>query len=280
MSSTGSGKSAYSSRSSGNNIHIGHRERIRERAALEGVEAMQPHELMELLLFYAIPRRDVNALAHQLIDRFGSVGGALRADRAALTSVPGIGARTADFLMSVGELSDAYAELRSEDRPMLGNLKLFRAFVNRVRVGADSEETWQFCLTQEGRLLLAWPIAGNASWAEPEYLRGALDDAISSHAHSVLLAQYVATDGAAPTEYDLEHTERYARALFRLDVRLLDHMIVGRSAVYSMRECGDLGDALPPGEADGLGERYLGPPPTNRSRLREEDGARDWDIPE
>ena len=64
--------------------HAGHRERLRRRALMDGAEALRPHELLELLLFYAIPRRDVNALAHELDKRFGGVCGVLAADEAAL----------------------------------------------------------------------------------------------------------------------------------------------------------------------------------------------------
>ena len=74
MNLTENGKSTYSSRSLENSAHLGHRERLRRRALLEGAEALRPHELLELLLFYAVPRRDVNDLAHALDARFGGAG--------------------------------------------------------------------------------------------------------------------------------------------------------------------------------------------------------------
>ena len=74
---------------------------------MDGAEALRPHELIELLLFYAIPRRDVNVLAHELVRRFGGVRGVLTADEAALSAVPGVGARAARLLARVGEVIDA-----------------------------------------------------------------------------------------------------------------------------------------------------------------------------
>ena len=74
-----SGKNTFLSRSSANSAHAGHRERLRRRALLEGIDDLRPHELLELLLYYAIPRRDVNALAHALDARFGGVRGVLGA---------------------------------------------------------------------------------------------------------------------------------------------------------------------------------------------------------
>ena len=99
--------------------HAGHRERLRRRALMDGAEALRPHELLELLLFYAIPRRDVNALAHELDKRFGGVCGVLAADEAALAKTPGVRARAAHWLKCDGALCDAYAHLRAEDRPLL-----------------------------------------------------------------------------------------------------------------------------------------------------------------
>lgn len=276
MNSTENGKSTPLSRSSANSAaHAGHRERMRHRAEMDGAEALRPHELIELLLFYAIPRRDVNVLAHELVRRFGGVRGVLTADEAALSAVPGVGARAARLLARVGEVCAAYADLRAEDRPLLGNLRAFRTFACRYRPFVDGEQTWQFCLSYEGRLLLARPIAPGRAWAEGEYLRGALDDALSSHAYSALLAQFVDDPQPVPNEYDREHTPRYARTLFQVEVALLDHLLVGSEGVYSMREHRELCLLALEGERAPLAERYLGPPPTPASRLREEESAVD-----
>lgn len=78
-----------------------------------GAESLKPHELIELLLFYAIPRRNVNALAHALIERFGSANGVLTADEKALREVEGVGAHTARVLCAIGRLCRAYADLRA-----------------------------------------------------------------------------------------------------------------------------------------------------------------------
>ncbi len=274
MNSMENGKSTSSSRSSANSAHAGHRERLRRRALVEGAEALRPHELLELLLFYIIPRRNVNALAHELDERFGGVRGVLAADEEALARTPGVGVQAARWLKGVRELCDAYAGLRAEDRPDLGNLRLFRAFTRSYRPYAEGEETWQFCLTYEGRLLLARPIAPGRAWAEPEYLRDAIADVISSHAHSVLLAQYVDAAQPAPDDYDLENTAAYARSLKRLDVPLLDHLLVGSQGDHSMRARDELHMEEFPREIACVGERYLTPPSPMRGLLREEDV--DW----
>ena len=271
MNSMESGKNTSLSRSSENNItHAGHRERLRRRALLEGAEALRPHELLELLLFYAVPRRDVNAIAHALDERFGGVRGALEAEEATLARTSGLGAQGARWLKRVQAMCDAYAHLTSDDRPCMGNLRLFRDFTRRYRPFVDGEATWQFCLTYEGRLLLARPIAPGTAWAEPEYLRLAMGDVLSSHAHGVLLAQFVEAELPAPDEYDLEHTAAYAEALRKLEVPLLDHLLVGARGDHSMRDHGQVRMEPFSREAAALGERYMAPL-SSHSELREED---------
>lgn len=274
MNSMENGKNMPSSRSSANSAtHAGHRERLRRRAEAEGAEALRAHELIELLLFYAIPRRDVNALAHELVCRFGGAQGVLTAGEEALAATPGVGRRAARLLARMGGLCAAYADLRAEDRPLLGNLRAFRSFACRYRPFVEGEQTWQFCLSYEGRLLLARPIAPGRAWAESEYLREALDDALSSHASSALLAQFVAEPSPVPDDYDRENTPRYARTLLQVEVALLDHLLVGAQGAYSMREHRDLCLTTQAGERDAIAERYLGPQGVSPNRLREEEGA-------
>lgn len=264
-----SGKNTFLSRSSANSAHAGHRERLRRRALLEGIDDLRPHELLELLLYYAIPRRDVNALAHDLDARFGGVHGVLTADEKLLAATPGVGARAAQWLKRVSALCDAYACLRAEDRPLLGNLRSFREFARKYRPYVEGEVTWQFCLTYEGRLLMARPIAPGTAWAEPEYLRPAIGDVIASHAHSVLLAQFCDAAEPVPDAYDIENTSAYADALRRLEVPLLDHLLVGSAGDYSMRDRGGLPMGPFSREGGDIGERYMAPPPSSRNRLRE-----------
>ena len=92
----------------GGSVHAGRRARVRERLMAEGADTMAPHELLEFLLFYALPYKDVGALAHRLIDRFGSLGGVLAADRDALRDFPGLGEATADYLKALQGVLAAY----------------------------------------------------------------------------------------------------------------------------------------------------------------------------
>ncbi len=97
--------------------HLGHRERMRARLRVNGAASMAEHERMELLLFYAIARRNTNPLAHRLIARFGGMDAILHADRRDLLAINGVGEGTADFLKSIGAIVDLLnAERAAKDK--------------------------------------------------------------------------------------------------------------------------------------------------------------------
>ena len=237
MNSTESGKSTRSSRSSENNgeAHAGHRERLRQRAKDGALAAFKPHEVIELLLFYALPRRDVNELAHRLDKRFGGVRGVLAASEQALRAEPGIGARAARLLACVGEVCRAYAQLDSEDRPALGTPETFRAFCMKLRFWIEGEQTWLFCVNQEGRLLLAGPVTTSAGWARPEHVRAALADALSSHGSGALIARFVQRESPEPAACDRECARTYARAFAEVEIPLQECLMVAAQGAYSLR---------------------------------------------
>lgn len=236
--------------------HSGHRDRLREKAR-ENLEQFQPHEVLELLLFYAIPRRNTNPDGHRLIDAFGSAAKALDAPPEDLRRVPGIGEKAAHWLSCVGKLVAAYRELTCWERPMLGNVHLAREFLLEHFGGIRPEEVWTLCLSAEGRLLAARPFADRGKWAEEGAVSRAVEDSMRLHAHSLLLLQ-ICRGEARPTAYDLRHTRRFARTLHAMDVYLLDHLLFNGQKMYSMFAHADVEELGPRSQSHSpLGEHYL-----------------------
>ncbi len=88
-------------RADGKGIHDGHRDRMREKFRKTGFEGMHPHEMLEMLLFYSVPRKDTNEMAHQLISRFGSLAGVLEATEDQLVNVGGISQNSATLIKMI-----------------------------------------------------------------------------------------------------------------------------------------------------------------------------------
>ncbi len=99
-------------------VHAGHRGRMRHRFLEEGLDGFQDHEVLEFLLFYAVPRRDVNDLAHMLLERFGTLAGVLDASDEELQTIPGIGPRVAHFLKLIPEVMAQMARIARPDDPL------------------------------------------------------------------------------------------------------------------------------------------------------------------
>lgn len=101
------------------NLHAGHRSRVRQRFLKGGLNSFQDHEVLELLLFYAVPRRDVNEMAHMLMDRFGSLSGVLDAPEEELCTIPGVGPKIAHFLNLIPEIMVQMARKSYVEAPVL-----------------------------------------------------------------------------------------------------------------------------------------------------------------
>lgn len=150
-------------------MHSGHRERIRERFLREGLQGFAPHEALEFLLCFAIPQKDVNPLAHSLIERFGSLSAVLEARAEELTQVPGIGPNAAALLTLLPELMRYYERDRRQERPCLRNFKAAGAYCRALLRGEKDECVYLLCLDAQGRLLKSVLLRRgtiNSYWAE------------------------------------------------------------------------------------------------------------------
>lgn len=252
-------------------VHGGHRARLRQKVRDVGLEALEPHEIIEFLLYYAVPRQDMNALAHRLIDRFGSVGGVLRAEVPDLMQVAGIGRRNAEFLAWVGEVASACAALTEEDRLPITNYEGAFRYACAIARQFPAPCCVQLCLDREARLLYRRALCPSRAWGEAETLRGALNDVLSTRARNVILIEFVGVESAEPEEYDLAHIQDYATALHAADSALLDFVIAGEADMHSLRKRDAIPDFDFTTRARSVREEYMRPDAEDAAALRIQD---------
>lgn len=240
-----------------NNVHIGHRQRLRERAVSDGFDSFNPHQILELLLFYSIPRQDTSETAHHLINRFGTVYGALTASEAELVKVPGVGKSTARWLRTLGELVDSYSELRSQDRVMICNLRQAIAYCESRRRGMMPDCVCQVCATPSGVVQVCTNLCEGLAWGEAQVLRAGLGEVLSVKARNVLILQYVSDEVPSVREYDLKSAEKYAYTLRSVGVELMDVILIGREGIVSMKADGYLNGEIFSDSGSRLSEYYL-----------------------
>lgn len=223
------------------NPHSGHRDRIRQRFIADGLDSFQDHEALELLLFYAIPRRDVNELAHQLLRHFGSLSGVFDASLDQLTAVEGMGPQAAALIKLIPQLNRKYqlSRLKGEKLVLDTHVKAGQFFVPYFEGRAD-EVVYLACLDAKCRLTECVELAVGTEGFSSLTVKRVVEQAAKARAFSVILAHNHPGGVALPSSEDVRSTLRIAEALSMVDIRLADHIVVVDSEFASLSECGYL----------------------------------------
>lgn len=218
-------------------IHDGHRDKMRKRYLATGLEGFAEHEALELLLFYAIPRRDTNPLAHQLIDRYGSLDAVLSAPVEELQTVEGVGESAAVLLHLVLPLAER-CRLLAERAVILNSSEKAGAYLLRRFSGKKYEVVYQLCLDGKGKLLACKLLTeGSLNGAELN-IRKLVGNALLADASAVILSHNHPSGVALPSSEDFTTTGQVRSALEQVGVRLADHIIVADGDFVSMRDSG------------------------------------------
>ena len=219
-------------------IHAGHRERIRERLRTAGLEAFSDHEALELLLTFAIPRQDVNPLAHALIDTFGSLSAVLDAHENELLRVKGMGKNGALLLTLMPQLMRRYQLSSLGERPVITTLADAKAYLAPLFMGRSEENIYMLCLDQAGHVLHRALLHTGTVDQVMLHPRTVVETALRHHAHAVILAHNHPSGTAEPSQADADVTGRISTALHMISIRLADHLIFAGADAFSMaREC-------------------------------------------
>lgn len=215
-------------------IHAGHRERLRERFRKEGLDAFSEHEVLELVLTYAIPQRDVNPLAHALIKQFGSLAGVLDAHESELMQVSGIGRHAALLLTLLPQLFSTYQKSSLGASPVINTLGDAKKFCNHLFTGIHDERFYIICLDQQGHVLHTELLYEGTIDEVTIYPRQIVQMVLRHHAYGVMFVHNHPSGQPEPSQADIDATEMIIKALQLISVRVVDHLIFTRESIYSM----------------------------------------------
>lgn len=218
-------------------IHDGHRQRLK-REFLARPESFPDHKALELLLFYANPRSDTNPLAHDLIERFGSLSGVLDAAPEELEKVKGVGEHAAVLLKCVKELSGRYLTSRASLDGIVEDTRMACALLRPYFFGARNERVCVLCMDGKRKALGVRPVGeGNVNAVEVTSRRIA-EAALALNATGLILAHNHVSGLAFPSAEDKLTTRQLAELLARLGVELVDHIIFTDDDAVSLRDSG------------------------------------------
>jgi DNA repair protein RadC len=223
------------------NLHSGHRERLRRRFLEEGIDSFEDHQVLELLLFQVIPRGDTNLVAHRLIQRFGSLSAVLEADPQDVASVEGMGAKAAAFLSMIPQVTRRYYHDRVlRDRPKLNSSAAVAEYLIPLMAGRPEEVFYVLCLDTQCRVVYPALISEGTVKEAAVYPRHVVEVAIRHRAASVILAHNHPAGTSTPSPQDHHLTRLLVQALGPLDIKVLDHIIVASNNAYSFASEGVL----------------------------------------
>ena len=137
------------------NLHEGHRKRMKERFIKSGLDDFAPHNILELLLFYSIPRGDTNPVAHRLIDTFGSLSGVFDATPEELAKVDGVGENSAILISMIPQIARKYLEDKADTANIVGGCSDIGAFLLPKFVGRTNEALMMVSIDNKNKIIHA-----------------------------------------------------------------------------------------------------------------------------
>lgn len=221
----------------GEGIHDGHRERVKQEFLKNGFnESTPPHKVIEMLLFYSIPRKDTNDLAHLLVNRFGSISGILDAPVEQLTEIKGISLNTAVLIKLIISVARIYHSEKSKNSGGYTNFDDVCKYIVSRYFGYTKEMFSVTSFSGNGRIL-GFDILGEGNVSEVNVsTREIIETVLKRQAVCAIIAHNHPNGTAVPSDEDIAITKNIQIALSHINVKLLDHIVICGDDYVSMSQ--------------------------------------------
>jgi DNA repair protein RadC len=221
-------------------MHEGHRERLRERAIANGLESLQPHELLELFLFNFIPRKDTNAIAHELIDSFGSISQVLDAKIEDLLTIANMTRRAALALHSLPVIVKMYENDKNKPLKVLSTREAAINYMISEAKYLTKEQLYILCLDTNYKLMNDIILKSDSIDSVNVSIIDVTKAAMRTGCKKIILAHNHPSGSLLPSDDDVELTYEIIDALSYMEVEVLDHLIIAGDKYFSFEERGML----------------------------------------
>ena len=218
------------------NIHKAHRQRVRERYLSEGITSMADHNILELLLFYAIPVKDTNVVAHALIEKFNNLNGVLDAPVEELRKIEGIGENAAVFLKLLRDVSLLYSFRKHQMVLETSPMATLEDFVKLQYKNETKEKVYILCLDSQGRVQQCVKVCDGSPDIAVADTKAMVETIVRFNAKNVILTHNHPNGFAAPSAADIKATKALKTVLDVLEINFADHIIFADGDTFSMAE--------------------------------------------
>ncbi len=220
------------------NYVAGHRARLRARYRLSGEEALQDYELLELLLTYAIPRRDTKLLAKRLLEQFGTLARVVEADPAILEVIDGVGPQAAILISLIRPLATRFLTEAPTPKILLKSTGDAAAYFQAKLKGLQEEEVHVAFVNSKNAVTATECLQRGTVDQSVVYVRKVIEHALAHKASGFLLAHNHPSGDPTPSSDDRDLTQALKTAAATVGVRFLDHLIIGDDAPFSFKAAG------------------------------------------
>ena len=224
--------------------HFGHRSRLRSIASNTDILTLPEHQILELILTFILPQKDVNPLAHELLNEFGSIANVFEASVDDLVKVKGIGEVAANFLNFCSKIPEIYKNSRANTRCRLNTVDDILNFLRSTVDFSSVEKFYYLCLNSKGDML-CFKSLGSGSVSQL-YInnREFVQQVLRYPTHTIAICHTHPHGIPQPSEEDRAFTQTLSTLLDTLNIRLCDHIILSPDGHYSFFQHKELGQEL------------------------------------
>lgn len=223
----------------------GHRERVRKKFLENGFNGLEDYEILELLLFYVIPRKDTKAIAKELIKKFKNLANVLKADTLELKTIDGLGDVAITFLKMMGALPEKIYEdklknqkLIKDDKNKITDKEVLLSFL-RNKIGYEDVEKFYVIYLSSSNEVIAFEESSSGTLDRSSiYPREIYKRVIMENAKSIIIAHNHPSGNTCPSKCDIDITNEIAKGLKNFGALLLEHIIITRDSYFSFLEEG------------------------------------------
>lgn len=213
----------------------GHRERMTKRFLANGFDSFEEHEILEYMLFYALPRVNTNDIAHRLLNKFGSLYGVLEASETDIASVNGMGEKSAAYLTMFPDLLRAYKKSKLGKKPAVKSIKQACEYCVAMLFGKPYEQFYVIWLNTQNRVIHSEKLSEGGIKDSPVYMDKVAASALRHHAVKAIIAHNHPGGNLSPSPNDLATTQTVMKTLGLLNIELVDHIIVNDEETFSFQ---------------------------------------------
>jgi len=219
------------------NLHAGHRQRLKQQFLDNGLNSFQPHTILELLLFYARPRADTNEIAHLLLNQFKTLSGIFNASLDELVQIKGLGENGATLIKLIPQLLSVYSTDTHAGEQM-NSLKTICNYFYGCYIGVKTEQLRVCCLDDNLHIVSCSVIQDGGVNVVALNVRKIVEATYNSNCSMIILAHNHPNGVALPSDADISATRQLHNTLEKVGIKLLDHIIVGKGSAISMKDTG------------------------------------------